>query len=125
MKCYQHSLAFKKITYVKNTIIFFLSISFCLRANCQRVIRGKVLDKTNHQPIEYALISTAKNNKTVSTDQQGNFQISIPADSNHLYISIVGYSPKTVELNQNGQPLVIALDRAMMDGAATNRMALA
>jgi outer membrane cobalamin receptor len=78
----------------------------------QHIIKGKVIDEITRQPIEYA---TVRSTKSTVTDQSGNFQLSIPADTSILTISYMGYitkqfTPVDVENRQ-----IITLKRGQID----------
>ncbi|OMP78854.1 SusC/RagA family TonB-linked outer membrane protein [[Flexibacter] sp. ATCC 35208] len=62
-----------------------------------RTVKGKVTDARDGQPIPLATIRIAGTNKGTTTDQQGNFSISLePGQS--LQVSSVGYSSVTVAM---------------------------
>ena len=81
-------------------------------------ITGKVIDKENKQPLEYATITLKSNNRPNFiqggiTDSEGNFQIeSVPGqyDINIEFISFVTYIMKAVSLKSNLNLGTIALE---------------
>jgi outer membrane cobalamin receptor len=85
-------------------------------AHAQNIYKGKVIDQTTRQPVEYAGISSGITGKTTATDKYGNFQLSLPADSVTLTISYVGYSAAQVKVkSSSSKRTVIALDRGAID----------
>jgi len=81
---------------------------------CQNIITGKIIDEKTNEPIESAVVSTTKNGRAVITDAQGNFKIKLPADSNELNVSTIGYHSKSVEII-NQHSCIIYLERGPVD----------
>ena len=81
-------------------------------------ITGKVIDKENNQPLEYATITLKSNNRPDFiqggiTDSEGNFQIeSVPGkyDINIEFISFVTYTMNGVSLKSNLNLGTIAME---------------
>ena len=81
-------------------------------------ITGKVIDKENNQPLEYATITLKSNNRPDFiqggiTDSEGNFQIeSVPGkyDINIEFISFVTYTMNGVSLKSNLNLGIIAME---------------
>ena len=82
------------------------------------IISGKVIDKENNQPLEYATISLKNNNRPDFiqggiTDSEGNFRIeSFPGqyDINIEFISFTKYSQKDVSIKSNLNLGTIAME---------------
>ena len=82
------------------------------------IITGKVIDKENNQPLEYATITLKSNNRPDFiqggiTDSEGNFQIeSVPGkyDINIEFISFVTYIMNGVSLKSNLNLGTIAME---------------
>jgi TonB-linked SusC/RagA family outer membrane protein len=72
---------------------FFLLFGFS--AFAQQSIQGKILDEKGN-PVPGATVQVKGSNKTVVTDQQGNFTLSVPSSSSILIVSFVGYEPKEI-----------------------------
>ena len=64
---------------------------FSLAASAQELVKGKVIDKNNREPIGFCLVSIGADGKKTITDEEGNFEIRVPGDSNTLYVSSIGY----------------------------------
>lgn len=82
---------------VKKYFILFILVAFTKASFAQAILNGKVLDKENKAPIEFASV-VLKNNKDSSkfygtkTDQNGNFSIhNIPFGTYKFQISYLGY----------------------------------
>lgn len=67
-----------------------------------RVIKGKVLDAANHEPLIGASV-LPEGNKTqgVTTDNEGNFTIRVAEGVSKARISYIGYTPVTVHLKDD------------------------
>lgn len=68
-------------------------------------VRGKVLDNTTQQPLEYAgvtLLSLTDNKmlKTTVTDKKGEFSLAIKPGQYHLKIEFISYKPTLLENKQ-------------------------
>jgi TonB-dependent starch-binding outer membrane protein SusC len=90
--------------------IFFL---FALKfAQAQgRTITGTVTDDKG-APLQNATVKVKGAAQGVSTDQSGNFSISVPANVTTLVISYVGFKAQEVQI-VNGQVLKVALEAGL------------
>ncbi|MFY9241904.1 MAG: DUF5686 family protein [Polaribacter sp.] len=81
-------------------LVFFLFISFALHS--QFTVKGTVVDEEN-QPLPYVNISIKRTTKGTSTDDYGNFEITIDKNIARLEFSYLGYKSvtKTVRKNDN------------------------
>lgn len=96
------------------TGLFILLFSFST-AFSQTIIKGTVIDRENGQPLTEAVISTGKNGRNASTDNQGNFELHISKRTDSLYISYIGYQPQAIPTGKPSQPIHIALERGPVD----------
>lgn len=88
---------------------------FYLSAVAQKIIKGKVIDRTTKDPIEYAVVSGASNKQVAITDRLGHFELKTSSDSLLLHISFIGYHPIKIQLPVSDQPLLIAMERGPID----------
>jgi len=101
-------------------IYFFLTISFFLSsvALAQNLIKGKVIDQTNGEPIANAVIKIKETENQAITDAKGEFvidnkQASItnqqPTTNQQLLITHIAYESQEVEIKENKNFYLIAL----------------
>ena len=96
-------------------IFILLFILFSTAVLSQQIIRGNILDKTNGEPLQYAVISQGRRGTAVISDKEGYFQLTIQASSDSLHISIIGYRPLTLAVSKSKKPLLIQMDRGSVD----------
>ena len=58
-------------------IFILLFILFSTAVFSQQIIRGNILDKTNGEPLQYAVISQGGRGTAVISDKEGYFQLTI------------------------------------------------
>ncbi len=80
-----------------------------------RTITGTVLDATNDEPLIGATIIPNGGGHGTQADIDGNFTISVPANVKNAVVSCVGYSPRTVEL-QDGMVVHLNASASELDG---------
>src|SRR3954471_24965267 len=79
----------------KILFLIYLSAMLPLFTMAQSQITGQVLDRSTDIPLTGATIHAAKSNTSVTSDDQGNFRISISRMPDTLIISYVGYEKTT------------------------------
>ena len=74
------------------------------------ILTGKIIDKDNKLPLPGVSVIVKGSTYGIVTDVEGNFRLKIPAASNILMISYIGY--KTIELavSRSAQPLEITIE---------------
>lgn len=77
-------------------LIGFLLLSCA--AFAQKTITGKVISKTNQQPVSNATVQVRGTVIATRTDSSGDFSIKVPKDNSELEISSVGYASINVPL---------------------------
>lgn len=85
-------------------------------------VTGKVIDKATGKPIAGASIVVRGSGKGVSTDEGGNFKITLTANKGLLIISSVGYKTMEQEVDENTGNVSISLvsdDKAMDEVVVT------
>src|SRR5689334_14603491 len=84
----------------KILLLFTSLFCFCIIANAQTFVTGKVIDAVSRQPLEAAYVRQQGNDKIKTlTDQFGNFSIKINADNPVLQISYIGYKTDTINVS--------------------------
>ncbi|WP_231561414.1 carboxypeptidase-like regulatory domain-containing protein [Sphingobacterium sp. T2] len=88
---------------MKNTLrtfsLFLLSILFSLHVVAQNItIRGKVTDKQTKEAIEFATVAVVGTPHATKTDENGNFQLTIPNRNVKVRVSYVGYITQDLNL---------------------------
>jgi outer membrane cobalamin receptor len=102
------------MTIQKNMALIAIVLAFAGQlAKAQYLYKGKVIDNTTRQPIEYA--SVRANGSSTSTSKAGNFQITLPSDTATLTITYIGYEVKLVPARNPDSRIIIALDRGTID----------
>lgn len=96
-------------------IYTWVLMALSIPAFSQHIVRGKIIDKTNNEPLQYAVVGSGENAASVISDKQGRFQISLPADAKNLYVSLIGYHDMSVNITNAGNPLLITMERGAVD----------
>ncbi|MGO1595133.1 MAG: SusC/RagA family TonB-linked outer membrane protein [Sphingobacterium sp.] len=79
------------------SLLLFLGVSFNLNANAQqREITGQVRDAQNNEILAGATVAVEGRQSQTSTDQSGNFQITLEGPDETLIISYVGYQSERI-----------------------------
>lgn len=91
---------------MKNTLrtfsLFLLSILFSLHVVAQNItIRGKVTDKQTKEAIEFATVAVVGTPHATKTDENGNFELTIPNRNVKVRVSYVGYITQDLNLASN------------------------
>jgi TonB-linked SusC/RagA family outer membrane protein len=105
----------RKITpgFFKNFCVFILLLFINVVAYAQTVVSGKVMD-ANGVAVAGATVAVKGSTAGTSTDADGNFSLTLPANAKTLLVSGVGYT--TQELAINGQSsFSVALQSAASD----------
>ena len=101
--------------HIKKLMLLAVAIMAMVEAvSAQEIYKGKVIDQTTRQAIEYASVNSSTGKATV-TDRFGNFVLLLPADSANLKISYVGYKPQLLHLNGGTKRVTITLQRGAID----------
>lgn len=88
--------------YIFRGLLLSLSLLLSMSAIAQSIqLKGKVVDKSTKEPIEFATIAIVGSSKATKTDEQGNFEFTVPAISLPVRVSYVGYESIQLDLTQN------------------------
>ncbi len=113
----------------KSWLLLFVSITLWTgSSHAQDVIHGYVIDALSHKGIEFASITVLHTDIGTITDQNGHFELNLPAGDYELRVSYVGYAaiefPVSTGLNSHGHlsitllPAVIAVDEVVVQSTA-------
>ena len=70
--------------------MLLLCCASAITASAAGTIKGRVVDKTTHEPIEAAVVINGQAGNTEVTDKNGSFVIhDVKGDS--LYVMVIGY----------------------------------
>jgi hypothetical protein len=96
----------KKLLLLAGVLLLCITVTWA-----QRAITGQVLDNDTKTPLQGVSI-TVKNTKTgTTTDESGNFRLSVPSNARALVISITGFSPKEINLSSDQSNYSVALEK--------------
>ena len=97
----------------KSLTLLFICID--LVAFSQHVVKGHIVDGTNGEPLQYAVVSEGAKGISVSSDKDGFFQISLLPGVDSFTISIIGYRDLNVAWHKTSQPMMIKMERGPVD----------
>ncbi len=89
----------------------------CFRVtHAQSFFRGRVIDKTTREPVEFAVITDTKTARKTMSDADGNFMLKGLKVPTELEISMIGYTHQRLAIIP-GSPasLTIALEKGALD----------
>jgi hypothetical protein len=97
-------------------LVFICCLVLSISGYAQHIIKGKVKDAVNGEPLQYVVISQV-NGKGVSvnSDKEGYFQLSVPAANDSIFISIIGYRSQTIAISEVKSSLNIQMQRGLVD----------
>jgi iron complex outermembrane receptor protein len=93
------------ITYSLVVLLLLLGLQPMAQVNC----RGRVIDGLTHEPVANASIQVNNTTQGTTTNNRGEFSISIQNPQQQLLISYLGYQSITVSDIHPQTPLLIAL----------------
>ena len=89
-------------------LLLILSVNYCKSQNNSDLykIYGSVTDSTGSTPLPGTTIADKVSNKTTIANNQGNYEILLPAGTHNLSFSFVGYKSINVSLNVTSNQLI-------------------
>lgn len=92
-------------------LCIFLFAFFCLPAWGQIVIKGRILDSTTNKPVPAASVFLNNSSIGCTTNENGYFQLQLPAGRFDLIVSSIGYETLSVPIRNTdaGQSLTLRL----------------
>ena len=95
----------KKIWLLAGTLLLCATITWA-----QRVVTGQVLSNETRTPLQGVSI-IIKNTKTgTTTDENGNFRLSVPSNAKTLVVSFTGFGNKEINLSGTQSSYEVALE---------------
>ena len=96
--------------------LVFLLLGCSRVTHAQSYFRGRVIDKTTREPVEFAVISDTKTARKTMSDADGNFMLKGIEVPTELEISMIGYTHQKLSITP-GSPasLTIALEKGALD----------
>ena len=95
---------------MKNIFIVVLIIS-SIPALSQHIVRGKIIDNSNGESLQYAVVSEGNSGIMATSDKEGYFQLTIPKAVDSLNISIIGYTTRNIGVAKDSKPMIIKMER--------------
>lgn len=93
-------------------LTLLLGLMAAVTAQGQTLIKGTVYDTRNSEPVAYCTVIADDGKTGTSTDEQGRFELKVPADVKELIISYVGYTTDTISINTKKTTYNIGLQPA-------------
>ena len=90
----------------KFTLSFLFLLIGLISMAKTRTIKGKVIDKAG-APVANVSVTVKGNPQGASTDPDGTFSLSVPADAKTLIISSVGFADQEVAITGNTLDIVL------------------
>jgi TonB-linked SusC/RagA family outer membrane protein len=91
------------------SLFLFLFVCSCIAFSQGQTITGKISDESTKTPVAAATISVKGTRKSVSSDGEGRFTLTLPAGKVTLVISSVGFATKEILVQAGQGPLDIQL----------------
>jgi outer membrane cobalamin receptor len=111
---------------VKRCSLVALSLMLVVMAAAQTTVSGVLIDAQTHETLIGATVSSGPHAATTS-DVEGNFTLSVPAGSQEIKITYLGYETKSIAVNATGRtvqlgtiemsPNVISLSEVMVSAS--------
>jgi iron complex outermembrane receptor protein len=96
-------------------MLFFGLVLFSISGITQKAITGKVIDQKTGSSIFGVSVTVKGGTIGTSTDNDGNFSISVPNDASVLVISAIGYSSREVAVGGTDFAAPIGLEASAKD----------
>ncbi len=90
-------------------IWIIISLMLCLLdAKGQAMVKGRIIDSSNLEPVAFANILVSETGEGTASDQQGFFQLKVSlSDSVHIQVSSIGYRPLIRNIAPGDQTFVL------------------
>ncbi|MCI0922555.1 DUF5686 and carboxypeptidase-like regulatory domain-containing protein [Sphingobacterium rhinopitheci] len=94
-----------------NSIITVLAVFLSFQSFAQELkLRGRIIDKQTEDPISFATIAVVGGSQSTHTDDNGNFNLTVPSKNVKVRVSYVGYTPQMLPLESGEITFDIALN---------------
>lgn len=105
----------RKIEKMKNIYLLIVFIFLSTVMVAQTVVKGYVVDDNNDPLIGVNILAEGSSTGAI-TDVFGNFVISVPADSENLTFSYVGFVSQTLAIEGTNMAVQMVLDTEVLEG---------
>ncbi|MBN2571577.1 MAG: TonB-dependent receptor, partial [Ignavibacteriales bacterium] len=98
-------------------IIFLFFITITILFSQEKIIRGKIIDLVNNEPLQFANVIITEKQIGTSTNENGEFVITAELDLNDIVkISYVGYEEKQILISEfvDNKQKIIPLERKVL-----------
>lgn len=92
----KHNRKKNNIMRKPTVLVTVVMLMLCLSAMAQKKVTGKVTDGKDFTPLQSVTVKVAGTNLATSTDANGEFTITIPANAKTIAFSFVGYGTKEI-----------------------------
>lgn len=100
---------------MSHTKILLLFLGCSLQVHAQFIVRGKIVDRINGEPLQYAVIRQQAGSTAVASDKEGYFQLSLHQAADSLTISMIGYRSQTIGFKTGNRAGIIRMERGPVD----------
>ncbi len=97
----------KKYICITTLLCLFAHLSLA-----QNTLQGQVTDKENKSPLPGVSIILKSTNEGTVTDTEGKFSLAVPAGTNELVVSYLGFKTQTLRITDASQFLAITLEES-------------
>ena len=86
---------------MKRIGLLMLLLGFCVfnEAMAQTLVRGRITDDLTGEALPRASVKDLARNVTVTTDDNGNYSLSVPSLQGKILISFTGYRPQQIDIS--------------------------
>ena len=100
---------------MRHKLILFLLVFVGLQVSAQQQLEGIVKSKSDKQPLPFVNIIGLKSSIGTSTDMDGKFTISLPANETHLVFSTIGFKQDTLSIQAGFFEVLLQKDIADLE----------
>ena len=79
----------------KNILVFLTLLGGIHSVYSQNIIKGRVQDNLNVEPLAYAVVSVESTKLAVQTDSKGMFELNLPTKKHQITVTHLGYKTQT------------------------------
>lgn len=95
-------------------LLVFMTGCFC--ATAQKVIHGRVIDKTTREPLEFVVITDTKTAKNTLSDVTGHFTLKGVTAADEVEVTMIGYKSQKLLITPDPKgTLTIQMEKGMLD----------
>jgi len=84
---------------MRKLLLFLVLILICSPVFSQ-LVKGKIIDLDNGQPVSFAVIGIDNSNRGTTADLDGNFILQLDGSESSITIQVIGYNKKAVQVSE-------------------------